>query len=58
MVKTLIGSTDCCSTLLRIHLSGHHVLSLLLLGLGSGTGPHLDRGTSCVCAVYVTYRLV
>lgn len=49
---------DGGSAVLRIHLSCHHVLSLLLLGPRAGTRNHPDHRSSCLCPLYFSDRLV
>jgi hypothetical protein len=54
----LTFSADCCPTLLRVHLFGHHVFPLLVLGSWSRAWPHLDRGSSRIRALHFARCLV
>lgn len=49
---------DCCIALLGVHLSGYHVVPLLLLHLGFGPWSNCHGGRCHVCAVHVLARLV
>jgi len=51
-------ATDLGFALLRVHLSGYHVISLLLLRLGSRAWSDLDCGPSFVRPVHIDHRLV
>ena len=50
--------TDCRPALLRVHLFGDHVLSVLLLRPRTCAWPHLDRRSSRICPVYISGHLV
>lgn len=58
LCKILMGSADCCSSLLRIYLLGDHVLSIFLFGPGPSPWPHLDRRPSLLRAVHFFNCLV
>lgn len=50
--------TDCCVALLRVYLSGYHVIPLLLLRLGFGSWLDYHGGCCHVRAVHIVDRLV
>lgn len=50
--------TDCCVTLFGVYLSGYHVIPLLLLRFGFGSGSNCHGGCCHVRAVHVLDCLV
>lgn len=55
---TFDPSIDRGAAILGVHLLGHHVLSILLLGPRTGTRSHLDRGRRWLGLVHFPDRLV
>jgi hypothetical protein len=49
---------DGRSPLFRVHLPGHHVVSVFLFSPRPGTRPHLDRRAGSICALHVVDSLV
>lgn len=50
--------TDFRAPLLGVHLPGHHVVSIFLLGSWSSSGAHLDSRASGICPVHFACRVV